>query len=189
MTRRGRVRAATDRAAEKRRNSLAFSDAAVRPIPVRVTKNRSTSVLLFFCADAPNARTQRVRYARAWVRICHSEIGELAHQAESAQIFAKGEIPVTLRCSCFLCIFALCVIEPTRGVRAPNWVRAIASPSPTETSQARRLPVRGFFYRLRPLIDPSAIPQKVQKTNKQRCLQCLPTCAKIQVKSFWRPCS
>ena len=51
-------------------------------------------MLLFFCADAPNARTQRVRYARAWVRICHSEIGELAHQAESAQIFAKGEIPV-----------------------------------------------------------------------------------------------
>ena len=88
------------------------------------------------------------------------------------------------------CVFlSSCVIEPTRGVRAPNWVRAIASPSPKETSQARRLPVRGFFYRLRPLIDPSAIPQKVQKTNKQRCLQCLPTCAKIQVKSFWRPCS
>ena len=28
------------------------------------------------------------------VRIRHSEIGELAHQAESARIFAKGEIPV-----------------------------------------------------------------------------------------------
>ncbi len=28
------------------------------------------------------------------MRICHSEIGELAHQAESVQIFAEGEYPI-----------------------------------------------------------------------------------------------
>ena len=49
--------------------------------------------LLFFWCPAVH-RTQRVQYARAWVRICHSEIGELAHQAKSVQIFATGEIPV-----------------------------------------------------------------------------------------------
>ena len=50
MTRRGRVRAAIDQGAEKRRNPLAFSEAAPRPNPVTSTTKRTTvlvAVVLF----------------------------------------------------------------------------------------------------------------------------------------------
>ena len=57
MTVQWTVRAATDRAAEKRRNPARLFVAAVRPIPVRVTKYKKDgvfSILFVFLLFKPN---------------------------------------------------------------------------------------------------------------------------------------
>jgi len=55
------------------------------------------------------------------VRICRSEIGELAHQAESVQILAKGEIPV---CPGAFTAGEFLESHPaSRAAGSPRWVR------------------------------------------------------------------
>ena len=49
MTRRGRVRAATDQATGKRRNPLAFFDAVARPSPVTRTIQNRVPFWALFC--------------------------------------------------------------------------------------------------------------------------------------------
>ena len=86
-------------------------------IPVRVTKTKGhpLRVSFLFCRPVRSSNTARISFRfhlalkcefmllqpfcicpRAlWVRICRSKIGKLACQAQSEQIFAKGEIPVS----------------------------------------------------------------------------------------------
>ena len=88
-----------------RRRAWVYSPKAKFPYYFPTTPIRGW-FLFWRCAPRTNpARRKRTPFGvlrsagRAWVRIRHSEIGErLApqgiHQAESARIFAEGEIPV-----------------------------------------------------------------------------------------------
>ena len=74
MTRRWRVRAATDQATEKRRNDLAFSEAVVRPNPSWCTKKKDRFRTVFFLSNpkdwygitARSAVHGIRRFATAW---------------------------------------------------------------------------------------------------------------------------
>ena len=89
-------------------------------IPVRVTNTQKAGqkscFFYFLCVGDPYEESHPATQV-AWVRICHSEIEELALQTESAQIFASGEIPVqALRSGC-LCLFSFTIIA-----RENNWL-------------------------------------------------------------------